>query len=297
MGSNAITTITIGLGLMVVAVYFATDSSRYLQTVVTTIGIAENDYVKSVLNFLTPSEEVEKTVAPKNSDSSQPLFTAEQLKKFDGGAESKGLYLAILGEVFDVEKGAQHYKPGGGYAFFAGRDATRAYITGDFTEAGLIDDVSDFEAASLASLEDWLGFYKEEYKYVGKVVGRYYDQNGQPTKELLSIKEKMNTVQKNKYQDEVDKQTFPPCNSEWSKEKGSKVWCSKKSGGVDRSWVGVPRELHVEGRDPRCVCIKNFGPPSLGQDTKKNRGDLDHPGLKEYPGCPESSETCSVSHP
>ncbi|KAG8177907.1 hypothetical protein JTE90_020187 [Oedothorax gibbosus] len=162
-----------------------------------------------------------------------------------------------------------------------GRDATRAYITGDFTEAGLIDDVSDFEAASLASLEDWLGFYKEEYKYVGKVVGRYYDQDGQPTKELLSIKEKMNTVQKNKYQDEVDKQTFPPCNSEWSKEKGSKSrWC-------DRSWVGVPRELHVEGRDPRCGLHQELWTPLSGPRHQKESGDLDHPGLKEYPGCPE----------
>lgn len=120
MGSNAITTITIGLGLMVVAVYFATDSSRYLKEVVNTIGISENEYVKTVLKFLTPSQTVKETAYHKSSESSEPLFTAEQLKKFDGGPESKGLYLAILGKVFDVEKGAQHYRPGGGYAFFAG---------------------------------------------------------------------------------------------------------------------------------------------------------------------------------
>lgn len=121
MGSNAITTITIGLVLMLVAVYFATDSSRLLLSVLTTIGISENAYVKGVMAFLTPSEAIIKeSIVPKSSESSQLLFTAEQLRQFDGGPESKGLYLAILGDIFDVEKGAQHYRPGGGYAFFAG---------------------------------------------------------------------------------------------------------------------------------------------------------------------------------
>ncbi|CAL1278584.1 unnamed protein product, partial [Larinioides sclopetarius] len=183
--------------------------------------------------------------------------------------------------------------------YFIGKDATRAYITGDFSEEGLIDDVSDLDSKSLASLEDWLSFYKEEYEHVGKLIGRYYNKNGDPTKELLSIRQKMNSVKENKYTEAKNKELFPPCNSEWSKEKGSKVWCTKKSGGVDREWVGVPRELHVEGKDPRCVCVKNFGPPSsdLNAQRHNNNGDLDHPGLREYTGCLPSSESCDVSHP
>lgn len=42
--------------------------------------------------------------------------------------------LSILGEVFDVSKGAKHYGRGGGYQGFTGRDASRAFVTGDFTE-------------------------------------------------------------------------------------------------------------------------------------------------------------------
>ncbi len=40
------------------------------------------------------------------------------------------LRLAILGQVFDVTKGRKHYGKDGGYAFFAGKDAARAFVTG-----------------------------------------------------------------------------------------------------------------------------------------------------------------------
>ena len=49
------------------------------------------------------------------------LFTKEEIKAYDGSEGSKGLYLGILGRVFDVSKGAQHYGPGGGYSFFTGK--------------------------------------------------------------------------------------------------------------------------------------------------------------------------------
>ncbi|XP_035221843.1 neuferricin-like [Stegodyphus dumicola] len=300
MGSSAITTIAIGLCLLVSAVYFSPDSSRSFSSVLSNIGIPER-YLINAWSWIGLTE---KSGQPKESKSSDgddnaKLFTVEELKTYDGGPDSDGLYLAILGEVFDVEKGAQHYRPGGGYAFFTGRDASRAYITGDFTENGLTDDVSGLDGASLVGIEDWLSFYREEYKPVGKLIGRYYDQNGNPTKELLIVREKVAKHQKNKWLEDKDKEMFPPCNSEWSKEKGSRVWCTKKSGGVERNWVGVPRELHIKGKDPRCICVKNYGPPSSSSDSKTHadRGDLDHPDLKEYPGCPSASESCSVSHP
>ncbi|PRD34610.1 UNVERIFIED_CONTAM: cyb5d2 [Trichonephila clavipes] len=304
MGSSAVTAITVGLCLVLVAVYFASDSCRVMQNVLIITGLSENFYVKSALNFLKPDETSQGLSTAgndlnKSGKNNQLLLSSEELKSYDGGPDSKGLYLAILGEIFDVEKGAQHYRPGGGYAFFAGRDATRAYITGDFSESGLIDDVSDLDSASLISIEDWLSFYKEEYKLVGKVVGKYYDSNGKPTELLSSIREKMNVAKENKWIKDKNKDIFPPCNSEWSKERGSKVWCSKKSGGVDRDWVGVPRELHIQGQDPRCVCVKNYGPPSTDSDSTQNsnNGDLDYPLLKEYPGCLSTSESCTVSHP
>ncbi len=54
------------------------------------------------------------------------ILTKEELKQYDGLKGSKGLYLGILGKVFDVSKGVRHYGPGGGYHFFVGKES-RAY--------------------------------------------------------------------------------------------------------------------------------------------------------------------------
>lgn len=48
------------------------------------------------------------------------------------------IYLAILGRVYNVDGKKEYYGPGKSYHHFAGRDATRAFTTGDFQESGLI---------------------------------------------------------------------------------------------------------------------------------------------------------------
>jgi hypothetical protein len=50
--------------------------------------------------------------------------------------------------------------------------------------------------------------------------------------------------------DEEDKmkERYPSCNSKWSGQTQSgEVWCTDASGGVKRSWAGVPRQLHRPG--------------------------------------------------
>ncbi|XP_013783549.1 neuferricin-like isoform X1 [Limulus polyphemus] len=226
------------------------------------------------------------------------LFTPEELQLYDGGLDSKGLYLAFLGKVYDVREGAQHYKPSGGYSFFAGRDATRAYVTGDFSDEGLIDDVKGLSNEEMMGINNWMEFYDSEYVYVGKVVGRYYDKDGHPTQALQDALAAIEKAKANKRDEAEEKQIFPPCNSEWSAEKGGRVWCSNKSGGIDRNWIGVPRKLYRPGEtEPRCACVRTSGPPSGSSDTTEheNRGDLDSPLLKEYPNCSPESVTCSLS--
>ena len=53
---------------------------------------------------------------------------------FDGNDPTKPIYLAINGTIFDVSAGARMYGPGGGYHGFAGRDASRSFVTGCFAE-------------------------------------------------------------------------------------------------------------------------------------------------------------------
>lgn len=58
------------------------------------------------------------------------------------------MYLAIKGDVFDVSAKRYIYGPGGSYSFFAGRDASRAYVTGCFKEH-LTHDVRGLTDAQL----------------------------------------------------------------------------------------------------------------------------------------------------
>ncbi|EMR61903.1 putative cytochrome b5-like heme steroid binding domain-containing protein [Eutypa lata UCREL1] len=64
-----------------------------------------------------------------------PVYlTLEELSEFDGRNESKPLYLAINGTIFDVSSNRRIYGPGGGYQYFAGTDAARSFVTGCFLE-------------------------------------------------------------------------------------------------------------------------------------------------------------------
>ena len=58
--------------------------------------------------------------------------------------------------------GSQYYGPGGGYSFFAGRDASRAFVTGQFEEAGLVARVEGLSTSDYLGLEEWAAFYEKE---------------------------------------------------------------------------------------------------------------------------------------
>ncbi|VDD84884.1 unnamed protein product, partial [Enterobius vermicularis] len=229
---------------------------------------------------------------------SLPVFTSEQLALFDGSRPSKGVYLALLGRVYNVEKGRKHYAPGGGYHFFAGRDATRAFVTGDFSESGLVDDVSELGPRDLIGILDWVNFYEKGYELIGVVRGKYYDQSGRPTHQLQKVIGLMEDAMHWQQLQTKEAEIFPPCNSEYHSSVGGRVWCSSKSGGVNRDWIGVPRKLFsAASKTFRCVCVKDFGPPLSSYpnaDEKGGRGDLDNPNLSEYPGCKPTSNSCKL---
>ncbi|GAP88978.1 putative cytochrome b5-like heme steroid binding domain-containing protein [Rosellinia necatrix] len=64
-----------------------------------------------------------------------PIYlTLAELATYDGTDETKPLYLAINGTIYDVSSNRRTYGPGGSYRFFAGADAARSYVTGCFAE-------------------------------------------------------------------------------------------------------------------------------------------------------------------
>ncbi|KHJ88502.1 cytochrome b5-like Heme/Steroid binding domain protein [Oesophagostomum dentatum] len=226
------------------------------------------------------------------------ILNAEQLALFDGSRASRPVYLAILGRIYNVDKGKKHYGKGGGYHFFAGRDATRAFVSGDFTEAGLVDNTDGLSHEDLLGIRDWVSFYEKDYKLVGVLIGRYYDANGNPTKELKDVLARMQTAAEWRQSKAAEAEVFPPCNSEWHQNSGGRVWCSMKSGGIQRDWAGVPRLLYDPNtKQQRCACVKNFGVGLSPHGAKGNsRGDLDHPNLRQYPKCSPTANSCRLEN-
>ncbi|PWY99861.1 hypothetical protein BCV70DRAFT_176771 [Testicularia cyperi] len=106
------------------------------------------------------------------------IFSLPELAMYNGRDPKKPVYLAILGEVYDVSAGRRMYGPGGSYAFFGGKDASRAYVTGCF-ETHLTYDIRDFDDKQMADLVTWKKFYENHNDYfkVGRVVLPPLDDN------------------------------------------------------------------------------------------------------------------------
>ncbi|KAF3926805.1 Neudesin [Dactylellina cionopaga] len=127
----------------------------------------------------------------------KPIYLDEAtLSLYNGTDETLPIYLSINGTIYDVTEGKNKYGPGGGYSFFgmiatlfifvgvgdevnrwflselAGRDASRAYITGDFKN-DLTWDVSDIDEERVQrALGHWVKFFASHdiYTFVGYLV-------------------------------------------------------------------------------------------------------------------------------
>jgi predicted heme/steroid binding protein len=129
-------------------------------------------------------------------------LTPAQLSLYNGTDTTLPLYLAVNGTIYDVSENRMIYGPGGSYNFFAGRDATRAFVTGCFKDdltadiRGVetmfvpVEDVVDEALTSAqkkirrerelraakakveATVKKWQGFFANHKKYfeVGRVV-------------------------------------------------------------------------------------------------------------------------------
>ncbi|XP_054716023.1 membrane-associated progesterone receptor component 1-like [Uloborus diversus] len=98
-------------------------------------------------------------------------MTYTELKKYDGTGEDGRVCVAVNGKVFDVTKGKRFYGPGGPYASFAGRDATRclAMFSVEVTSDDY-DDLSDLNSMQMDSVREWEIQFQEKYHYVGRLL-------------------------------------------------------------------------------------------------------------------------------
>jgi predicted heme/steroid binding protein len=137
-------------------------------------------------------------------------LTDAELAQYDGRDAGRAVYIGLNGSIYDVSAGRERYSPGGSYGFFAGRDATRAFVTGCFgedltwdlrgveemfvpvdddgdegegEEGGLTKaqvkirrerEVREAKRRVQEAVQHWEGFFRnsDRYFYVGRVVGR-----------------------------------------------------------------------------------------------------------------------------
>jgi predicted heme/steroid binding protein len=217
------------------------------------------------------------------SGGSVRVYTAEELALHDGShpAHASSLLLAVVGRVFDVSSGSRFYGPNAGsYSGFSGRDGSRAFVTGEFGEKGLVDDVSDFTVAQCGELSHWANFYEDSKSYhnVGVLAGRFYDVTGAATDEQRSFeacREKADMASANR---DAVKQKYPSCNTRWAQATGGEVWCSDE--------LKIPRKAAAgaaEGRK-RCACYDEMQAVTLANEHD----------LEVYEGCDPTANKCET---
>lgn len=236
---------------------------------------------------LTWKDRIPKTVLTKPLQ--QGMMTAEMLSEYDDTDPSKPIYLALMGNIYDVTKGKDYYGKDGGYHGFAGRDGSRAYITGEFNDTGLIPDLTGFTPGQYEGVKHWNDFYQKEDKYpfVAKLIGHFYDEDGNPTEALKKFDTMVQEREDEIANEKAFEKQYPPCNSRWAQQTGGEVWCSTKSGGIDRPWEGVPRKYvtkrGTKEERKKCVCVS---PDKIATVDKEM--------FEEYPNCDPSAVRCST---
>ncbi|XP_009800195.1 membrane steroid-binding protein 2 [Nicotiana tabacum] len=96
-------------------------------------------------------------------------LTEEELKAYNGSDSQKPLLIAIRGQIYDVSSSKMFYGPGGPYAMFAGRDASRALAQLSFKPQDINGNLEGLSDAELEILRDWEDKFIEKYARVGQL--------------------------------------------------------------------------------------------------------------------------------
>lgn len=80
--------------------------------------------------------------------------------------------LTLYQQIFDVSAGRKYYGPEGGYHYFAGRDASRSFVSGCMNDnCENSDSLDGLAPEQVEGVNSWLKFYEDhqEYQFVGYV--------------------------------------------------------------------------------------------------------------------------------
>ncbi|XP_057810390.1 probable steroid-binding protein 3 [Salvia miltiorrhiza] len=106
---------------------------------------------------------------PNFSKGKSMELTPKQLEAYDGSDPSKPIYVAVRGNIYDVTTGKSFYGPGGAYAVFAGKDASRALAKMSKDESDVVPNLDGLTEKEIGVLVDWEKKFQDKYRVVGTV--------------------------------------------------------------------------------------------------------------------------------
>ncbi|KAM0463460.1 hypothetical protein ACHAPV_001999 [Trichoderma viride] len=139
-----------------------------------------NILLVSIILYTAYTTFFSKSAAPQLPKQPPPtvfkIYNPHTLLPFSG-VDGSPVFMAIRGAVYDVSRGRNFYGPGGPYANFAGRDASRGLACGSFDEDmltkdldGPLDTLADLGAEEMEALRGWEERFTEKYDVIGKFV-------------------------------------------------------------------------------------------------------------------------------
>lgn len=117
-------------------------------------------------------------------------ISGEELKQYDGADPKKPLLMAIKGQIYDVSQSRMFYGPGGPYALFAGKDASRALAKMSFEDKDLTGDISGLGPFEIDALQDWEYKFMSKYVKVGTIKKTVPVTEGESTAEPAEVADK-----------------------------------------------------------------------------------------------------------
>ena len=214
------------------------------------------------------------------------VFTAADLEADASVADPDArILLAVAGVVYDVSPGARHYGAAGAYSVLARKDASRAFTTGDFSPAGLVDDLEDLSNEECLNVQSYVDLYENSpvYTRVGVLVGRHWSAEGEALPPYLAFEA---CVARGRADKAARSEDGEQCTYEFQQGRGSKLSCAPTTRGEAQGRRRVPRKFRFMqqggGAKDECRCLQ--------LDDALARSDV-----RPYPGCAPESHMCFLS--
>lgn len=214
------------------------------------------------------------------------VFTAEDLEADASASDPDSrILLAVAGVVYDVSQGARHYGATGPYSVLARKDASRAFTTGDFSPAGLVDDLADLSNKECLNVQSYVDLYEDSpmYERVGVLVGRHWSAEGEALPPYVAFNA---CVARGRAEKLADSEDGEQCTYEFQQGRGSKLSCAPTTRGDAQGRPRVPRKFRFMqrggGAKDECRCLQ--------LDDALSRSDVRH-----YPGCAPEAHMCFFS--